>query len=424
MAQQPLFGYSPEQIMQARQAAMQERAAAEARNVGGGWAPLYEQARGLSMMGAEALGRGLFPQAQDPALQRAQVTQSIVQKYRGQDFNSPSVLSQMASEFSQAGLPELAMELGDKAKQLTSKASRTVVAPGSSVIDEQGNVLFTAPDREKQGDKFKVTAEFLKLVDPKDRPKVIDAANRGEPIPTNIAFLTEKDSAGTEFERLIAGLPPEEQKRLKAQYLQSKVTSTMSPSLVPVALKEQASLDNIAFGASDISKAIGNLKSGTLKLGLKENFVNSLKTLAGKSDEGSKAFSQFNVALETLRNARLNLNVGVQTEGDAVRAANEFLANYDRYDTQTALTQLERVYGKLENAYKSKQGSIKQLYSSSGTALPDSFFNPFPKVESGKPTKTYTEDQLKAGFEKARQKYPKWNTLGYDAYKKQLTGQK
>lgn len=117
MAQQPLFGYSPEQIMQARQAAMQERAAAEASRVGGGWAPLYEQARGLSMMGAEALGRGLFPQAQDPALQRAQVTQSIVQKYKGQDINDPDVLRSMASDFSSAGLNEIALQLGEESKK-------------------------------------------------------------------------------------------------------------------------------------------------------------------------------------------------------------------------------------------------------------------------------------------------------------------
>jgi hypothetical protein len=118
MAQQPLFGYSPEQIMQARQLALRERASTEAGRVEGGWAPLYEQSRRLSMMGAEGLGSGLFPQAQDPMLQKAQITQSIVNKYRGQDFNDPSVLSKMASEFSEAGQPELAMELGDMARKL------------------------------------------------------------------------------------------------------------------------------------------------------------------------------------------------------------------------------------------------------------------------------------------------------------------
>jgi hypothetical protein len=143
MAQQPLFGYSPEQIMQARQAAMQERAAAEARNVGGGWAPLYEQARGLSMMGAEALGRGLFPQAQDPALQRAQVTQSIVQKYRGQDINDPDVLRSMATDFSSAGLNEIALQLGEESKKRVGaqpdpkKQAESIVLTVGQIPEEQ-----------------------------------------------------------------------------------------------------------------------------------------------------------------------------------------------------------------------------------------------------------------------------------------------
>lgn len=179
MAQQPLFGYSPEQIMQARQAAMQERAAAEASRVGGGWAPLYEQSRRLSMMGAEGLGRGLFPQAQDPMLQKAQITQSIVNKYRGQDFNDPSVLSKMASEFSEAGQPELAMQLGEKARSLIPKVSRTVVAPGSSVVDEQGNVLFTAPDRDKT-EQTKVLPPGAVLVDSKGNIIAQGKETRGE----------------------------------------------------------------------------------------------------------------------------------------------------------------------------------------------------------------------------------------------------
>jgi hypothetical protein len=143
MAQQPLFGYSPEQIMQARQAAMQERAAAEASRVGGGWAPLYEQARGLSMMGAEALGRGLFPQAQDPALQRAQVTQSIVQKYRGQDINDPDVLRSMATDFSSAGLNEIALQLGEESK-------KRVVAPTDPKKQAESIVLNIGQIPEEQ----------------------------------------------------------------------------------------------------------------------------------------------------------------------------------------------------------------------------------------------------------------------------------
>jgi len=161
MAQQPLFGYSPEQIMQARQLALRERASTEASRVGGGWAPLYEQSRRLSMMGADALGRGLFPQAQDPALQKAQITQSIVNKYRGQDFNDPSVLSKMASEFSEAGQPELAMELGDRARKLKPRAESPYAkidpskyTPESlSVFDRTGNMSDLDPIEKTSGVK-------------------------------------------------------------------------------------------------------------------------------------------------------------------------------------------------------------------------------------------------------------------------------
>jgi hypothetical protein len=429
---QSLFGLTPEQIQQARQLQQQQAINQQAQSFGM-FGPLYAASRGLSQTGINALAQGLFPEAQDPALRRATTTQAIVDKYKGQNINDPSVLNSMALEFSNAGLPDLALQIGEQAVARKPKAEESVFAKiNPSDYTQESLKAFIdsgATDRSllvsvKQPEGgFKVTSQFLELIDPKDRARVVQAAQTNQPIPNDITYLTEKDNAGTEFERLIAGLPPEEQKRLKAQYLQSKVTQTMSPSLVPVALKEQGALDNIAFGASDISTALSNLKSGKLKLGLKDNFLNSLKTAAGKSDEGSRAFSQFNVALETLRNARLNLNVGVQTEGDALRAANEFLANFDRYDTQTATTQLERVYKKLETAYGSKQKALKNLYTTSGTPLPDSFFNPFPQMPTGKPTKSYTDDQLRAGFEKAKAKYPQWGKLGYEAYKKQMTGQ-
>jgi hypothetical protein len=151
---QSLFGYSPEQILQARQAAMQERAAAEASRVGGGWGPLFEQARGLSMMGTDVLGRGLFPRAQDPMLQRATTTQGIVQQFQGQDFNDPAVLTRMAQAFSQAGIPDVAMQLGERAIALTPKpVKRELREVGGSVVDFSGEtptVIYTAPEKPEK----------------------------------------------------------------------------------------------------------------------------------------------------------------------------------------------------------------------------------------------------------------------------------
>ena len=158
---QSLFGYSPEQILQARQAAMQERAAAEASRVGGGWAPLFEQARGLSMMGTDVLGRGLFPRAQDPMLQRATTTQGIVQQFQGQDFNDPAVLTRMAQAFSQAGLPDVAMQLGERAIALKPKpVKRELREVGGSVVDFSGEtpqVIYTAPEKPEKPEIVKTS---------------------------------------------------------------------------------------------------------------------------------------------------------------------------------------------------------------------------------------------------------------------------
>jgi tRNA(Arg) A34 adenosine deaminase TadA len=261
---QSLFGYSPEQILQARQAAMQERAASEASRVGGGWAPLFEQARGLSMMGTEALGRGLFPQAQDPMLQRAATTQGIVQQFQGQDFNDPAVLTKMAQAFSQAGIPDVAMQLGEEAKKRAPKVSRTVVAPGSSVVDEQGNVLFTAPDRNKT-EQTKVLPPGAVLVDAQGNIIAQGREPRGE---------TQKVSAEwTKYQELLGlGVPQAEARSIayKTNTLDFRKDLEEARKAEQTQKKEQLvettvrTIDNVMNTIDTASKQIGTFTAGAI----------------------------------------------------------------------------------------------------------------------------------------------------------------
>ena len=120
---QSLFGLTPEQIQQARQLQQQQAINEQAKSFGM-FGPLYAASRGLSQTGINALAQGLFPEAQDPALRRATTTQAIVDKYKGQDFNDPTILSNMAKEFSAAGLPEISMQLADRVREVTPKTSQ------------------------------------------------------------------------------------------------------------------------------------------------------------------------------------------------------------------------------------------------------------------------------------------------------------
>jgi hypothetical protein len=58
-------------------------------------------------------------------------------------------LGRLAQSFQQAGLPEQAEITIDRVRKLTPEPKRTVVAPGATVLNEKGEVVYTAPDREK-----------------------------------------------------------------------------------------------------------------------------------------------------------------------------------------------------------------------------------------------------------------------------------
>ena len=304
---QSLFGYSPEQILQARQAAMQERAAAEASRVGGGWAPLFEQARGLSMMGTDVLGRGLFPRAQDPMLQRATTTQGIIQQFQGQDFNDPAVLTRMAQAFSQAGIPDVAMQLGERARSLTTKASRTVVAPGSTVIDEQGRVVFTAPSKPSRT----VVAPSSSVLDEEG----------------NIIFT--------------APAKPEKPEMVKTSEKTASAASELGfgvrPNLEDYSQAEMAAINNLLQLRGERTQAAGAPLPGEVK-------VTDLNTATLIVDRFTKSAQE---KLSTARDARTQLILAKQGNG-------------------AALSQLQRQLVKLVGDSQIGMGEVRDALGSAG----------------------------------------------------------
>lgn len=347
---------------------------------------------------------GLFGQVPAAVAQQNKVA-AIVQQVQseGVDVSTPEGQIRLAQEFSK--YPEF---IG----MATALRQQAATAAQESALKQAQTAKALAEAKKastEQGPFGKVNpADFT----PESLSKFSTTGNYADLVP-----LPGKAGAGTEFERLIADLPPEQQANARQQRLRNLLSGGgMSPSLVPIALKEADAASSIAFGAAEVNNTLNDLKSGTLKLGLKENFANSLKTLAGKSDEGSRAFSRFNTALETLRNARLNLNVGVQTEGDAVRAANEFLANFDKYDTQTALAQLQRVSDKMSAAQKSKEARLRALYKQSGVDLPAEFFSSFGGAQAPTAPVAISDEIIRREFNDP--KNAGWQQLGFEAFKK------
>jgi hypothetical protein len=391
MATTSLFGPSPAELILAQQKEAQQEQLLRNQMIAqqgaefGPFRGLYQAGLRFGDVASQAAMQGLFPQQMDPRLQEATAVQSVLSKYSGEDQSDPKILEKIGKD-----LMSVAPNAGLKALSLSRQLEKEKKETFTLLNKDQAKSLGLP-----EGGTYQVSSS--------GKVDVITQPDKGE---------------GTQFERVLATIPEEQRQAYRLSWLRKQTEgSGMPASLIPIALKEADNISNIAFGVGEVGTVIKDLQSGTLKLGLTENFANQLKTLAGKSDEGSRAFSRMNTTLETLRNARLNLNVGVQTEGDAVRAANEFLANFDKYDTKTALTRLQDVERKLSNAYQSKQNRLSGLYSQYGTPLPKEFF---PKIGVGaEPSKSGISDEvIRREFNDP--KNAAWKSRGFDEFKKKF----
>lgn len=143
-------------------------------------------------------------------------------------------------------------------------------------------------------------------------------------------------------ERFKAGLKPQTgidtaATKLAREKFEWEKSGGKAPSkpLPPNVLKMQLEETDAIGTASGINADLGaiekQLDSGKLKLSYAENLRSTLKNqnlpFVSGSDENSRNFATFQSTLEKLRNDSLRLNKGVQTDGDAVRAWNELMAN-------------------------------------------------------------------------------------------------
>ena len=393
MAITSLFGPTPQQLIAAQLKEEEERDLLRNQQIAqqggqfGVFAPLYQAGLRFGDVASKAVTRSLFPEVRNPQLQQAQTIQDVLQKYQGQNLGDTAVLQKVASDLFAAGAPDAGI-----------KTLATIKA--------------LAPEKD--------AGPFGK-VNPSDyTTDSIAAFQRTGGKDYSVLVPRPKEGEGTQFERILETLPVEQRQAYRVSWLKKQTEgSGMPASLVPIALKEADAASSIAFGAQEVKSVLTDLQSGKLQLGLRENFQNQFKTFAGASDEGARAYSKFNTALETLRNARLNLNVGVQTEGDAVRAMNEFLANFDRYDTKTAIEQLNRVQQKLTAAQKSKESRLSGLYSQYGVSLPKGFFTSYDGADAGtEKTQAVPDSVIDAEFN--RPENAGWKTLGRDAFKKKF----
>jgi len=142
---------------------------------------------------------------------------------------------------------------------------------------------------------------------------------------------------------------------------------TQKPIPATALKMQQEELDAIG-SASSLNKDLGAftemIDSGKLPLGMFTNLNSKIQNLTGYSTPESRNYASFQANLERLRNESLRLNKGVQTEGDAVRAWNEILANIN--DPKLVSQRLKEVQKVNERAISLRKMNVDAIRSNYG----------------------------------------------------------
>jgi flagellar hook assembly protein FlgD len=154
MAIENLFGPSVAEVQELRRL-QQEREIAGAGSQFGAFAPLYQA--GLRFGNQTVQGLNTLMGAQDPMLKKATDIQSILTQYQDQDLTNADVLTKISKDLAGKGYAAESLQLAQEAVKFRKERKFTTVAPGATVLNEKGEVVYEAPSAEKM---VKTPADF------------------------------------------------------------------------------------------------------------------------------------------------------------------------------------------------------------------------------------------------------------------------
>lgn len=140
----------------------------------------------------------------------------------------------------------------------------------------------------------------------------------------------------------------------------------LNPSLQKEEDADFAALDGANGVVRDTQPLIDNLTTGKLELGAARNAWNASRNFFGKSTPESQAYAELQRSITRITNESLRLNKGVQTEGDAQRAAKEVTAAFANNDTALMAKSLQELQNINRRAVENKARAIDRRREAQG----------------------------------------------------------
>ena len=387
MAEQSLFGTTPEELMASRDAALRQQAAQYAQ-----LDPFQQATMGI-YQGASKLGGAIGGMlgGQDPEMMRIKQRQQLLQGVNPEDADALIRAAQQASQMGDYGA---AQELSTKARAMQLQKAQIgktqaeqrkldLAAQQETIFREelvklgpnatQEAVLSAAikagsPDKiltviQGSLDKEAARTQALDLAKTQGDSKVeaariagearIDAAREAGANRLQIAQLQEANRLAianmqADTKLLIANMTNAFKQSLAAN-------KPLPPSLQKEEGTDLAAIDTYEAQQRALAPAIANLTPNAqgvskLELGPVKNAFYMAQNAAGNSTPESRAYEGLKSAVDTAVNLQVSAEKGVQTDKDVLRFAQALIGAYGRNDTKATLEALTRYEQSLAKA--------------------------------------------------------------------------
>ena len=381
---QSLFGITPDMYEQGQQAQADARALQYAK------LNPFEQAnyaigRGASMLGG-AIGRGLG--GEDPERRKIELQQQLLS---GIDLSDPTSLIKGAKDANQMGLPQLSLNLVDRAKALQESAGKIAVqnaqlakalAPAKLTGDERYiSALRTIETKIAKGE----TPTEIELSDAnmagqmlsKPRSFFDQASGQTVTIPA-----TDPSKAFPRTYKLLASEQQAGGTTTPKPTTQQATTGNLPASSQKDISEIDANLEKIA-NSTQLESLSKSLKSGDVKFNAAANAFDFLGAVIPPVFGGQEVGNQvkkdeFTRAITERVNFVLNTAKGVQARDDATRAKDQIASPSTFYSSA-------RMQGALDSLIKSEESLKKELLAKK-IALQSQGKTEAPGVATEKPT--------------------------------------
>lgn len=390
MAITGLFGSSPYELQQERQATLQDAANAYGKtNANDPYG--FDKARSGLYMAGNQLGGGIagLLGAEDPAMKKAADIQSILKNF---DPTTYEGLQGAAKALGEKGYAQEAVNIAAKAEEFKLKSAQ------AGYYTSRGEA---AMKKAKEGGAGGIGKVNPGLYTAESVQAYADSIDSGTPdysllVPRNpIAKSQALSPAGKQAsEEGLAPGSPEFIARIKV-INDARGDKPLSPTLVKDAADTAQKIASLTASGANLAVLVPTIQQ--MDLGLVSNVFRSGAAALGINTEDRTKFDAIKRTVIGEANKLLLMAKGPQTEGDAIRARDQIVNNDTWKNAEalsSALTELQRVHKDAIAELEARQSIVTQ----GGKPASQLKTTPAP---AGKP-------DYAAAFKRAQAADPKW----------------